>query len=148
MGFQSLLPSDPSQLTDQVLEYFNSMVLFCQNYLSSELIELIVELRLWYRRLARLEKDELPKYVISALKHCKVLLPMSTENERSSSTLRRTKTYLRSCTSENTLNGLTLLFCICGLEVLLNIRHSNQTLDRYRYLTLLICICTETWHQQ
>ena len=99
LGFQSLLPIDPSQLTDQVLINFNSLVLFYQNDLNAVLTERIVDLRLWYRRLAKIEKDELLKHAISALQHCKddtivlsietllhwlALLPISTTvNERS-----------------------------------------------------------------
>ena len=101
--FQSLLTTDPSQLPDQVLENCNSLVLIYRNDIRASLTELIVELRLWHRRLARLERDELPKHVISAFQHCKdhtvrnvlVILAIppasATENERSFSKLRLLK---------------------------------------------------------
>ena len=83
-----------------------------------------MELKLWYRLITRLDKQEWPKDALSALQYCdddtlpniKILLhilailPVSTaENKRSFSTLRRLKNYLRNSTSENRLNGLTLL---------------------------------------
>ena len=114
-GIPKFITTGPNQRIHQVLGNFNSLVLFYHNNLSAALIELIVDLRLWNKRLSRLEKDELPKHVISASQHCKddmmstvltILSVSTTENERSSSMLRRLKTYLRSCT----LTGLTLRY--------------------------------------
>lgn len=122
-GFQSLFPKDPSILTDETLSEFQSLVLFYEEDLTGTKDELVVELKLWYRTIARLPNEERPRDALSALQHVtdtftniKILLhilailPVSTaEGERSFSTLRRLKTYLRNSSSENRLNGLTLL---------------------------------------
>jgi hypothetical protein len=78
------------------------------------------ELRLWYSRV----RDTPPKNATEALVACNqttfpvihsllrilATLPVTTaSSERSFSTLRRLKTYLRNTTSEDRLNGLALL---------------------------------------
>ena len=78
------------------------------------------ELRLWYSRV----RDTAPKNAREALVACNqttfpvihsllrilATLPVTTaSSERSFSTLRRLKTYLRNTTSEDRLNGLALL---------------------------------------
>ena len=57
-GFPSLLPTDPGRLADGLLD---SLVLFYQNCLSAPLTELVFEFKLWYRRLARLDKGRIAK---------------------------------------------------------------------------------------
>ena len=77
-------------------------------------------LRLWYSRvrvaapknareaLAACNQTTFP--VIHSVLHILVTLPVTTaSSERSFSTLRRLKTYLRNTTSEDRLNGLALL---------------------------------------
>ena len=65
------------------------------------------------------------------------ILPMSTAfNGRSSSTLRRIKTYLRSCTSENTLNGLTVLISsVFNFSHLYLYKNLTQTVESILYKT-------------
>ncbi|XP_031332794.1 zinc finger MYM-type protein 1-like [Photinus pyralis] len=124
MGFQCLLPTNPHSLTDKTLEEFKSLILFYKDDLNGSMDELTAELKLWYRLIAKLDKQEWPKDALSAIKYCAddvfpniktllhilAVLPVSTaENERSFSTLRRLKNYLRNATSETRLNGLTLL---------------------------------------
>lgn len=122
-GFQSLFPKDPSILTEETLTEFEFLVLFYKHDLTGTKDELVVELRLWYRAIARLPNEERPRDALSALQHVTdtftnirtllhilAILPVSTaEGERSFSTLRRLKNYLRNSSSENRLNGLTLL---------------------------------------
>lgn len=124
-GFQSLLPTDPFNLTEATFKEFENLVSFYKDDLTGILEELKVELKFWYRAIARLEEDQRPKNAIAALKYCaeavslpniKILLsilavlPVSTaENERTFSVLRRLKNYLRNSSSESRLNGLTLL---------------------------------------
>lgn len=124
VGFQCLLPTDPSTISNKNLEEFRSLLLFYKKDLTGNVDEQIVELKFWYRLLSRLDGKDVPKDALSALQHCKdgmlpniktlfhilAILPVSTaENERSFSTLKRLKNYLRNSTSENRLNGLTLL---------------------------------------
>lgn len=123
-GFQALLPADANTLSEETLIEFQSLVLFYKNDLSGTVDELKIELKFWYRAIARLKKDDWPRDALSALRQCDenmlpnikkllyilTVLPVSTaENERTFSTLRRLKSYLRNSTSETRLNGLTLL---------------------------------------
>lgn len=100
------------------------MVSFYNSDLNGTVDELKIELKFWYRAIARLKKDDWPKDALSALRHCEenilpniktllhilAVLPVSTsENERTFSTLHRLKNYLRNSTSETRLNGLALL---------------------------------------
>lgn len=123
-GFQSLLPADPNRLSEETLNEFQSLVSFYNSDLNGTVDELKIELKFWYRAIARLKKDDWPKDSLSALRQCEenifpnirtllhilTVLPVSTsENERTFSTLRRLKNYLRNSTSETRLNGLALL---------------------------------------
>lgn len=80
------------------------------------------ELAIWFKKLERLEK--IPRNAVDSLAECNIdimpgihkllqimaTLPVSScSSERSFSTLRRLKTYLRNSTGENRLNGLALL---------------------------------------
>jgi hypothetical protein len=123
-GFQCLIPNDPHSISKEQLNDFANLVEFYSDDLDGNVDALVAELRLWYRRLSRTEEGSLPRNALDALRLChstvhpnieKLLqilatLPVSTcTSERSFSTLRRLKTYLRNSTSETRLNGLALL---------------------------------------
>ena len=97
---------------------------FYREDLTKPLEELVPELRLWYRKLSRLNASERPTDVLGCIKSCCLdafpniftllhtflTLPVTTcTSERSFSTLRRLKTYLRSMTSDTRMNGLAVL---------------------------------------
>lgn len=84
----------------------------------------IAEIKMWKNVLKRTEVDKKPKTVIQYLQFCDedlfpnvnkllkllCILPVTTcTSERSFSSLRRLKTYLRSTVSEDRLNGLAML---------------------------------------
>jgi hypothetical protein len=107
------------------------------------------EFLLWKQKWNREEKESLPKTAISALEKCDkdyfpnmfnilkllAVLPVSVASaERSFSSLRRLKTYLRNTTSENRLNGLALLsihrdITITDEEVLKQFSLKSRNLD-------------------
>ncbi|KAG5882839.1 hypothetical protein JTB14_022350 [Gonioctena quinquepunctata] len=83
-----------------------------------------VELCLWYQKFSKTSHQQRPRNALDALNLCNpdiypnvfiileifATLPISTSSpERSFSTLRRLKSYLRNTTSENRLNGLAHL---------------------------------------
>lgn len=121
--FKVLLPSSLSLLPSKDDE--NAMRILCESYHSDvgdSVSSAVGELHLWYRKLQRLEKR--PMGPLEALQSCppgifpvirKLLqimatLPVTTStSERSFSTLRRLKTYLRNTTGALRLNGLALL---------------------------------------
>lgn len=125
-GFQCILPVDPSVLKTSQIEAFSALTKFYTNDLEGCQESLNSELTLWYKRIARAEHDKVspPKSAIEALAICNqtimpnifrlleilAVLPVSTcTNERSFSTLRRLKTYLRNSTGSTRMNGLALL---------------------------------------
>lgn len=122
-GFQCLFPNNPNEISESTINEFTDLIRFYKNDLLGTNEELLAELRFWYRKLARSDASEKPSDGPSAVSYCddslhniKILLeilcvlPVTTaENERSFSTLKRLKTYLRNSLSENRLNGLTLL---------------------------------------
>uniref|UniRef100_L7LXZ9 Putative 52 kDa repressor of the inhibitor of the protein n=1 Tax=Rhipicephalus pulchellus TaxID=72859 RepID=L7LXZ9_RHIPC len=94
----------------------------CHSDVGDSVSSAVGELRLWYRKLERLEKRrmgplEAPEScpagifpVIRKLLQIMATLPVTTStSERSFSTLRRLKTYLRNTTGALRLNGLALL---------------------------------------
>jgi hypothetical protein len=123
-GFMSLIPEDPRMaLSDQQENSIKNLGKFYENDLSCSEDELISETRLWYRHLEKYSvkdmKNAMDRFVICSEKllpnvhkllQILLTLPVSTaSNERSFSTLRRLKPYLRNSTSENRLNGLAVL---------------------------------------
>ena len=124
-GFQCLLPKDPNNSPScEQLEAIKHLVDFYFEDLDCDVDSAIAEMKLWYRRLSRVSQDGIPKNALEALAVCNATLqpnirkllqilatlPVSTcTSERSFSTLRRLKTYLRNTTSETRLNGLALL---------------------------------------
>ncbi|XP_008185626.1 52 kDa repressor of the inhibitor of the protein kinase-like [Acyrthosiphon pisum] len=84
------------------------------------------------KRMVTKDDEMLPSHALHAIKHCdpvifpnifvllKVLctLPVSTATpERSFSSLKRVKSYLRNCMKEDRLNGLVLLSCYRNIEI-------------------------------
>lgn len=125
-GFQCLLPADPFICQPSNIKAFEALVEFYAQDLDTCKESLKSELNLWYKRLKRISEDggSVPKTAADALGMCNkditpnifklleilVVLPVSTSaNERSFSTLRRLKTYLRNSTGNNRMNGLALL---------------------------------------
>ena len=125
-GFQCLLPTDPSQppSTDH-LKGFHVLTEFYSADMSGSTDNRTCEINLWYRRLCRLQKTDLPKNALEGISacHAEILpniytlllilatLPVSTCScERSFSSLRRLKNYLRNTTAETRMNGLALLY--------------------------------------
>lgn len=123
-SFACLLPDGKSSSpTDEHLSNMKKLTIFYEEDLqSSSSTTATGELKLWYRHIAQL--SEKPKNAIDYYLECnqavfpainrllKILatLPISTStSERSFSTLRRIKTYLRNTTGEERLNGLALL---------------------------------------
>ncbi|CAN7977490.1 unnamed protein product [Ixodes persulcatus] len=121
--FQVLLPSSSSPLPNSNDE--GAVRLLCERYhtdVADGISSVVGELHLWYKRLQRLGKY--PTGPLEALETCPSLmfpviqkllqimatLPVTTStSERSFSTLRRLKTYLRNTTGALRLNGLALL---------------------------------------
>uniref|UniRef100_A0A6P7G194 52 kDa repressor of the inhibitor of the protein kinase-like n=1 Tax=Diabrotica virgifera virgifera TaxID=50390 RepID=A0A6P7G194_DIAVI len=107
------------------------------------------EFMLWKERWSQEKYENLPKSAVSSLEKCDqdffpniyvllkllAVLPVSVATvERSFSSLRRLKTYLRNSTSENRLNGLALLsihrdFAISNEEVLDKFASVPRNLD-------------------
>lgn len=146
--FQVLLPSLPVDCPSQDDE--KAVRHLCERYSSDvgdSISSVVGELHLWYKKIQRLDKH--PKGPIDALKVCpssvfpgvqKLLqimatLPVTTStNERSFSTLRRLKTYLRNTTGALRLNGLALLnvhreVAICADEILNELAAKPRRLD-------------------
>ncbi|XP_071036453.1 52 kDa repressor of the inhibitor of the protein kinase-like [Parasteatoda tepidariorum] len=112
-GFQCLLPANPLICQPSNIKGFEALVEFYAQDLDTCKESLKSELKLWYKRLKRISEDggSVPKTAADALGMCDkditpnifklleilVVLPVSTSaNERSFSTLRRLKTYLRN----------------------------------------------------
>lgn len=125
-GFQCLLPTNPVllPLPSQVSAFTSLTEFYASDIRSGCQEDLNNELKLWYRKIARLEKGDQPKTAVDGLTMCNpnimpniftlleilAALPVSTcTNERCFSTLRRLKTYLRNSTGNTRLNGLALL---------------------------------------
>lgn len=120
-GFSCLLPKKSEDLgTVDGLEKLHDF--YATDSSLSDLDTTKAEVKLFHQRLSRMEC--LPRNAMEALSVCeqniypnvfrllKILatLPVSTaSNERSFSTLKRIKTYLRSTTGESRLNGLAMM---------------------------------------
>lgn len=128
-SFMCLLPNEQNFSS----EHENSAKILLEKYKSitnCSILEGIGELKLWWRHV--LNSSDTPKNAHNAFLACdesifptvrKLLqifatLPVTTSSsERSFSTLRRLKTYLRNTTSEDRLNGLALLNIHRNVEV-------------------------------
>ena len=124
-GFQCLIPNDPTVgPTIQQIESIQVLGKFYRNDLTKSPEGLKPELTLWFRKLSRLDAVERFTDALNSIKECSpdafpniftllcilLTLPVSTcTGERSFSTLRRLKTYLRNTTGTNRMNGLALL---------------------------------------
>ncbi|XP_065317370.1 52 kDa repressor of the inhibitor of the protein kinase-like [Gordionus sp. m RMFG-2023] len=124
-NMQILLPQKPSQpFSDGDRNKIKYLANFYHEDIKVSYDALLAECQLWYKRLTMV--DIVPKNAMDALHQFKHILdyfpnilkllyilatiPISTAtNERTFSSLRRIKTYLRSTTSESRLNGLALL---------------------------------------
>jgi hypothetical protein len=93
---------------------------------------LTAEYQLWQRKFTTLEKSTIPNSAIQAIQMCNpnlfpniykllkilVTLPVTTcTTERSFSTLKYLKSYLRNSTSQERLNGLAMLFIHKNIQV-------------------------------
>jgi len=124
-GLQCLIPADPTVgPTTKQIQSIKVLGEFCKEDLTKPLEELVPGLRLWCRKLSHLKASERPTDVLGCIKSCCfdafpniftllhifLTLPVTPcTSERSFSTLRRLKTYLRSTTSDTRMNGLALL---------------------------------------
>ena len=108
----------------QQIESIQVLGKFYQNDLTKSPEELVSELKLWYRKLSRLNVAKKATDALNSIKECcpdafpniftliaiLLTLPVTTcTSERSFSTLRRLKTYLRNTTGTTRMNGLALL---------------------------------------
>jgi hypothetical protein len=127
-GFRCLLPKQEDLGVTSGLDKLHNFYSF--DPLLSDFATTQAELKLFHQRLSRL--TVLPRNSIEALQVCDqhiypnvsrllqllATLPVSTAtNERSFSTLKRLKTYLRNSTSESRLNGLALMTIHREVEV-------------------------------
>ncbi|XP_029348102.1 52 kDa repressor of the inhibitor of the protein kinase-like [Acyrthosiphon pisum] len=120
-GFQSLFDNDLDKDRNDILELLH---FYKESDDLSDSDIVISELKMWKNVLNRIENEQKPKRAIEFLKLCDedlfpnvykllkivCILPVTTcTSERSFSSLRRLKTYLRSTMTENRLNGLAML---------------------------------------
>lgn len=113
-------------MSTDTIESINSLADFYANDLTGTSFNLKAEFDLYYMGLSQIEESLRPKNALDTLADLKILLeplhnirtllyllaclPITTcTNERSFSTLRRLKTYLRNTMSDQRLNGLALL---------------------------------------
>lgn len=121
-SFMCLMPAEEFAITQVEEEQMKKLVTFYAQDLSCSDMTAIGELHLWYERVKELKlssRKAMNYYVacnekvfpsISTLLKILVTLPVSTSaSERSFSTLRRLKTYLRNTTGQHRLNGLAML---------------------------------------
>ena len=123
--FQCLIPADPSMgPSTQQMDSVQALGHFYHKDVTKSPEERVPELKLWLQKLSRLNKAKKPTDVLSSIKECcpnafpniftliTILLtpPVTTcTSERSFSTLRSLKTYLRNSTGTTRMNGLALL---------------------------------------
>lgn len=144
-SFMCLMPLEGSSVTSVEEERLKILIAFYEDVHCSA-VAAIGELHLWYEHLQDLKmsqrtaidfyiacnKDVFP--TISVLKIL-VTLPVSTcTSERSFSTLRRLKTYLRNTTRQERLNGLCMLnihreIAISPAEVMNELSNVPRRLD-------------------
>jgi len=122
-GFQMLFPIEP--LTKQQAKLIENLVEFYANDLEDSLT-VLAEVKIWHHQVFKLRLETNLKMVtaIEVISNCNnalypniyklltilLTLPVtSCEAERSFSTLKRIKTYLRNSTADNRLNGLAAL---------------------------------------
>ena len=148
--FQCLIPADPTiGPTPQQIKSIKVLGRFYENDLTKSSEELVPELILWYRKLSRLNVAERPTDALSSIKECSsdafpniftlmtilLTLPVTTcTSERSFSTLRRLKTYLRNTTGTTRMNGLALLniyrnYTPCPDDVINRLSEKNRRLN-------------------
>jgi hypothetical protein len=131
-GFCAVTPSDSSAPDDESVAMLLER---CGDELPCTTDVLKGELRMWRRRWSEVPADRRPTSFVALLNECPVslwpsihrivklaaTLPVTVAtNERSFSTLRRLKTYLRSTTGETRLNGLAHLNVHREVEVTLD----------------------------
>lgn len=123
-SFQVLIPNKESSYVPSEVDERAILALANKYYLNASPSIILGELRLWFQKISHLENK--PENALDALKHCNDInifptvgklvqimatLPVTTcSAERSFSSLRYLKNYLRSTIGENRLNGLALLF--------------------------------------
>ena len=109
-GLQCLIPADPNVGPNaQQIGSIQVLGKFYQNDLTKSPEKLVSELKLWYRKLS---KECCPDAFPNIFTLITILLtfPVTTcTSERSFSTLRRLKTYLRNTIGTTSMNGLALL---------------------------------------
>lgn len=133
IALEGLIPANINFYdTKSVLE---SAKFYCEDIEGSDL-ELKAEIHLWKNKWTNIQNN--PQFAVEALEYCneffpniKILLqifatsPVSTATaERSFSTLRRLKNYLRSTMSEVRLNGLAMLNIHKEIDI-------NQVVDTF-----------------
>lgn len=111
-GFQTLFPSEPEMNAQDEEEFFDLVDFYSEDLKENSKDVLISELKIWRRKINELNQK--PKSAIDALIVCDYIypniyrllqilatLPVSTSSaERSFSSLKRIKTYLRNSISE------------------------------------------------
>lgn len=146
-SFMCLIPTEESIITKVEEEQIKMLVSFYQEDLECSDVAAVGELHLWYKTICEskiISKNALDYYIacnevvfptISTLLKILVTLPVSTStSERSFSTLRRIKTYLRNTIGQERLNGIAMLnihreLSISPDEVIEEISKSPRRLD-------------------
>lgn len=131
-SFNCLIP-EKNKNCDNQLDRFERLIKFYE--VDTENVSPSVasaEFKLWYRKFQNYDPNDFPKSAVNALKLCEesiypnihtllkifCTLPVSTSTvERQFSTLKLLKSYLRNTTSENRLNGLSLLYVYPSISV-------------------------------
>ncbi|KAE9542517.1 hypothetical protein AGLY_003378 [Aphis glycines] len=118
-NFNYILPSSNSIHNEEKIKQLVEMY---QGDLDCSVLAAVSEIKIWHQKFTATK--DLPKNAIDALQKCNVsifpstfkllqilaTLPVTTaSSERSFSTLKRLKTYLRNTTCENRLNGLAMM---------------------------------------
>ncbi|KAG8184564.1 hypothetical protein JTE90_007680 [Oedothorax gibbosus] len=146
-AFMCLLPEKDEMLaTDQKKKGLINLIKIYQVDIHSSESTVLGELDIWYALLTNKKKpkgafeallmcdeDKLPN-IYKLLKIFATLPVTAATNERSFSTLKRLKTYLRNSCSENRLNGLAMLnihrdVCVSADDVINLFSRSSRRLD-------------------
>lgn len=118
-NFNFILPSSKSVYNEEKIKQLIEMY---QGDLDCSVLAAVSEIKIWQQKFTGIK--DLSKNAIDALQNCNMsifpstfkllqilaTLPVTTaSSERSFSTLKRLKTYLRNSTCENRLNGLAMM---------------------------------------